>query len=624
MEVIRQLLEKVLDMSIAGAFVILAVIVLRFLCRRLPKGFSYTMWTAAAFRLLCPVSVASVISLFNLPLFQADPAQPAIAAEDAGITYLFRGIGITDTPSLNLAVQAPVGAGGTGAAGEAAASAEGVLPFICALIWIAGIFAGLVYFVISCIKIRRQSAFAVRFEAGSRVYLCEGLRTPFLFGIFRPRIYIPYGLDEKSRTYILRHEQYHIAHLDHIVKLLAMLLLAVHWFNPLVWLAYYLMNSDMEMRCDENVIAALGAEQKADYSRTLLSFVKPKAFIAGISLGFGGNQTKRRILNVLHFHRPRKWIAAAAAGGCLCLIAVCVTNPIRIRSNPGASQKEFPPFAPSATAGGGPVNTPNPSAAASPTPSSDIGSARPDRTPTAGTPEGGSTVPPTPTQKPEVLSQKHRAFTETEAFIDEMYHGLFPERTDYIAYWTDEGKMFWAPDIENLFPSHSYTMYSGVEYEIIANGETNLFLFVEPQSQPQPSIMILYCGCFSADENERIGQRYERGTFTTFDYKLFEKDGRLYFAIISGSVKQGWESWYSCILSADLMEEVWSIREMYPNPEISEERENCWYAYKEVINGNSFDIYYSPEPKMRPDWVFVKSAAFEELIPSLMDRKLAD
>ena len=83
MEVIRQLFEKVLDMSIAGAFVILAVIVLRFLCRRLPKGFSYAMWTVAAFRLLCPVSVASVISLFNLPLFQADPAQPAIAAEDA-------------------------------------------------------------------------------------------------------------------------------------------------------------------------------------------------------------------------------------------------------------------------------------------------------------------------------------------------------------------------------------------------------------------------------------------------------------------------------------------------------------------------------------------------------------
>ena len=614
MEVIRQLLEKVLDMSIAGAFVILAVIVLRFLCRRLPKGFSYAMWTAAAFRLLCPVSVASVISLFNLPLFQADPAQPAIAAEDAGITYLFRGIGITDTPSLNLAVQAPVGAGGTGAAGEAAASAEGVLPFICALIWIAGIFAGLVYLVISCIKIRRQTAFAVRFEAGSRVYLCEGLRTPFLFGIFRPRIYIPYGLDEKSRTYILRHEQYHIAHLDHIVKLLAMLLLAVHWFNPLVWLAYYLMNSDMEMRCDENVIAALGAEQKADYSRTLLSFVKPKAFIVGISLGFGGNQTKRRILNVLHFHRPRKWIAAAAAGGCLCLIAVCVTNPIRIRSNPGASQKEFPPFAPSATAGGGPVNTPNPSAAASPTPSSDIGSARPDRTPTAGTPEGGSTVPPTPTQKPEVLSQKHRAFTETEAFIDEMYHGLFPERTDYIAYWTDEGKMFWAPDIENLFPSHSYTMYSGVEYDIIANGETNLFLFVEPQSLIFEKI--LYCGRFSADENERVGQRFTSGVFTELQYQIFYYGDTLYMGAAFGYIRQS-EAWYAQIIEIKTLQSVWEIKRLYPNASFSEESapETCYRWYKEVFTEQGMILYrVKPPYKMSPEWEYDKEYSYEELL----------
>ncbi len=329
----------------------------------------------------------------------------------------------------------------------------------------------------------------------------------------------------------------------------------------------------------------------------------------------------------LYARRPEKWAALVLLLICIVIIAICLIS--------GKSRGTEKPLTAAVCTPVSPFLSASPDLRNETPDSSDSGifvtempsaadSARPDRTPTAGTPEGGSTVPPTPTQKPEVLSQKHRAFTETEAFIDEMYHGLFPERTDYIAYWTDEGKMFWAPDIENLFPSHSYTMYSGVEYEIIANGETNLFLFVEPQSQPQPSIMILYCGCFSADENERIGQRYERGTFTTFDYKLFEKDGRLYFAIISGSVKQGWESWYSCILSADLMEEVWSIREMYPNPEISEERENCWYAYKEVINGNSFDIYYSPEPKMRPDWVFVKSAAFEELIPSLMDRKLAD
>ena len=319
----------------------------------------------------------------------------------------------------------------------------------------------------------------------------------------------------------------------------------------------------------------------------------------------------------LYARRPEKWAALVLLLICIVIIAICLISGKSRGTEKPLTAAVCTPVSPFLSASpdlrnetpdsskSGIFVTEMPSAA---------DSARPDRTPTAGTPEGGSTVPPTPTQKPEVLSQKHRAFTETEAFIDEMYHGLFPERTDYIAYWTDEGKMFWAPDIENLFPSHSYTMYSGVEYDIIANGETNLFLFVEPQSLIFEKI--LYCGRFSADENERVGQRFTSGVFTELQYQIFYYGDTLYMGAAFGYIRQS-EAWYAQIIEIKTLQSVWEIKRLYPNASFSEESapETCYRWYKEVFTEQGMILYrVKPPYKMSPEWEYDKEYSYEELL----------
>ena len=325
---------QVLNMSLTASYVIAVVLLLRLLLRRLPKQISYLLWSAVAFRLCCPISWQSVFSLFSLtPLTGASTLTqvggaaslnhfPAALSPAPGQT-------VTGAAQAGETITGPIlpeiqpGVGSAGAAVPQADPLQLVLT-IAAVIWCVGMAALLIYSVVCYLQMKRHMRTAVLLR--ENIYQSEYIRSPFLLGLIRPKIYIPYGLDENTLRYVLAHERYHIRRRDYLVKPFAFLLLTVHWFNPLCWLAFYLMSRDMEMSCDEKVLGAQGNSVQA-YSTALLSFALPRRFPAPSPLAFGEAGVKSRIKNVLHWKKPRLWVTLAAALLCVLAVVACTANP---------------------------------------------------------------------------------------------------------------------------------------------------------------------------------------------------------------------------------------------------------------------------------------------------------
>lgn len=262
------LLPMILNMSLTASVIIAAVLLVRLVLRRAPKIFSYALWAVVLFRLLCPVSLSSAFSLLGLLDTPAQESGPYTTA----VEYV--PFDMAHTPELEVQLPAPPAV--NDAVDEAlpqehaalgADPMEGVLA-IATLVWLAGILVMAVYSVVSLIRLRRSLVGAVLLERN--VWLADHISTPFVLGLLRPKIYLPSSLPEQERSYILLHERHHIRRLDHLVKLLAFLALCIHWFNPLVWLAFALLGRDMEMSCDEAVLKKLGEDVRADYSASLL------------------------------------------------------------------------------------------------------------------------------------------------------------------------------------------------------------------------------------------------------------------------------------------------------------------------------------------------------------------
>ncbi len=324
------ILSTVFDMSLTASWVILAVLVIRFLLRKAPRKYSYALWSVAAFRLCCPASFSSALSLFNLPL----PAL-AIRQSETATQITQSPVQVIPTapvtpidPTVPILPQLPAAA-----PTAPAVTAPAVTPTVntaelwltaVAVLWCVGMAALLVYAVASYMRLHRQLSTAIRLEGN--VYQAENIRSPFILGFLRPKIYIPYGLDADALGYVLAHERTHLRRLDHIVKPLAFLLLTVHWFNPLVWLAFFLMSRDMEMSCDEAVLAHAGSIRKA-YSTTLLSFAANRRFPAPSPLAFGETGVKRRIRNVLNWKKPAAWVTVMAVLVCAVVLIACAADP---------------------------------------------------------------------------------------------------------------------------------------------------------------------------------------------------------------------------------------------------------------------------------------------------------
>ncbi len=325
-------LSKFLDMSLTAAYVIVAILLIRLLLKKAPKKYSYALWLVAAFRLICPVSIESAFSLFNLKfdlgkttgVTLRDVPEHSISdyippVQNVTVTPPTVTPDIIPSPTPGFVENLPV-VPSAPAVTEPTITLMGVL----AIIWCVGIAALLAYSIFTYIKLKRQMSTAVLLEGNIRQ--ASGIRSPFILGFIRPQIYIPYHLSEGELSYVLAHERYHLKRGDHIIKPLAFLILVLHWFNPLVWLAFHLMVKDMEMSCDEKVLSQDESIRK-DYSSTLLSFAAGRSFPAPSPLSFGEGSVKSRIKNVLNWKKPALWLTVAAIIICIAVIAICGTNP---------------------------------------------------------------------------------------------------------------------------------------------------------------------------------------------------------------------------------------------------------------------------------------------------------
>ena len=309
----EKLFIRILQMSLAGGIVILAVLVLRLLMRRAPGRFRYLLWIVPAFRLCVPLSLPSPVSLFRL--LRGGPL----------------GNGDYTPAGLTLPLERAVPAAGAGAAGLPAASAEtaeaaSALSWlqVLAWVWLAVAAALLLYSLVSSLLLHRKLATAVRLEG--RVFQASGIDTPFLLGLFRPRIYIPWGTEGADLEYALTHEHCHIRRGDPWWRLLGWLILCVHWFDPLCWLGYFFMGRDMEQSCDEAVLEHLG-DIRREYSESLLRIAGKSRLSSPAPLAFGESGVGSRVRNVLRWKKARKWVTVTAILLCLLFVAACATDP---------------------------------------------------------------------------------------------------------------------------------------------------------------------------------------------------------------------------------------------------------------------------------------------------------
>ncbi|MGI6069791.1 MAG: M56 family metallopeptidase [Blautia sp.] len=301
----------VLQKSLPVAVVVLCTLFLRMLIGKYPKKYAYALWAPLAVRLLWIWPVTNHLSIFHLGIFQNVMWKKAQAIPRLAMTYgQISGAGTQDLP-LEQAVEAPV------KTTAASMSAGQQLLLAATVIWALGVAVFAVYFVVSCYRVRQRVRTAVRLRGN--IYECEEITSPFVMGIVRPRIYLPFGVGKEHQDYVLCHEQYHIRRKDYLVKPLAFFLLAAYWFHPLVWLSYFLMCQDMEMSCDEAVLEQMGMGEKQGYSKALLAFAAGKR-LPGNLLGFGEHHAKNRILHVLQFHQPGKVMISLL--GILCVLSV--------------------------------------------------------------------------------------------------------------------------------------------------------------------------------------------------------------------------------------------------------------------------------------------------------------
>lgn len=321
------LMRQILIMSYTGSIVIIIILFVRLLLKKSPKIYSYLLWGIVLFRLLCPLSVTSSFSLFGLA--ERVPAGKTITELSAGPSY--RNINVISEPSFfhgnpdDTARTVPDSL-------KSGIQMEDVIWMTATCFWLLGICFICGYGAYSFRKAKKMLHGAK--QTGDHVYEIYRDAPPFVIGVFRPRICLPIGLDRQERDYILLHEKTHIRRRDYLVKLIAFLTLSIHWFNPLVWIAFYLMEKDMELSCDEAVMRHMRADIRTAYAQSLLKLSTVQRRAIGAPLAFGAGGIKERINNIIHYKKPTLSAAALA----VFVIAVCCialgSNPKDVKTSP--------------------------------------------------------------------------------------------------------------------------------------------------------------------------------------------------------------------------------------------------------------------------------------------------
>lgn len=304
---------KLVNLSISASWLILAVLVLRVVLKKAPKWVMPLLWGVVALRLVCLFSIESALSL--IPSAETIPSEIVTETREP-VLYEQATLDIVTNPTLPSAAEVPVGV----------SRQQAQVDFnIYSVLWLAGMAALLVHALVSAGKLKRKLATAILLR--DNIYESEFVDSPFVFGVVKPNIYLPMHMDEGTAAYVIAHEHAHLARRDHWWKVLGYLVLALHWFNPLVWVAYILFCRDIELACDEKVVKGLDGAARADYSQALLSCAAPKRAVAACPLAFGEGNIKTRVKSALHYKKPAFWVAAAAVLAVV-IVAVCfLTNP---------------------------------------------------------------------------------------------------------------------------------------------------------------------------------------------------------------------------------------------------------------------------------------------------------
>jgi beta-lactamase regulating signal transducer with metallopeptidase domain len=305
---------KLLNLSISASWLVLAVLVLRLVSKRSPKWMNVLLWGIVALRLVLPFSVESALSLIP----SAETVSPAVVQFDPAPT-ITSGVEFIDNavnPSLSESFAA---------APLASVNPLYVWTYLAGWVWLIGLGVMLLYALVSYLRLRRRVS--VSLCVRENIYLCDAISSPFILGVVKPRIYLPSGLDEVQQQNVLSHERAHLTRRDHWWKPLGFALLAVYWFNPLLWLAYALLCRDIELACDERVIRTMDESAVKTYSTVLLACSMPRKAVITCPLAFGEVGVKERVRNALHYKKPAFWVVAASVAVCV-VVAVCfLTNP---------------------------------------------------------------------------------------------------------------------------------------------------------------------------------------------------------------------------------------------------------------------------------------------------------
>ena len=328
----NELFLKIINMSISASWLVLAVLILRFVLKKAPKWINVLLWGIVAIRLICPFSFESTLSLIpsaeTIPLNIGMDTTPTI---NSGIS------------AINNAVNPIISQSNTPMAG-ASVNLLQITIGIYEYIWIFGMIALALYTAISYWRLRRKVDTAVRYK--DNIFQSENVSFPFVLGIIKPRIYLPFKMNGQYLEYVVAHEQAHICRKDHWWKPLGFLLLMIHWFNPLMWLAYVLLCRDIELACDEKVIKELGNEQRGDYTQALVACSVNRRMLAACPLAFGEVSVKERVKSVMNYKKPAFWVIIISVIVCVGIAVCFLTNPkqdsytLRIVV-PAGSQEKF-------------------------------------------------------------------------------------------------------------------------------------------------------------------------------------------------------------------------------------------------------------------------------------------
>lgn len=323
---------KIVNMSISASWLVVAVLILRLVLKKAPKWVNVLLWGIVAVRLICPFSFESALSL--IPSAETFPEKiisgPSFDVQ-TGITPIDNRINDYLGDRYFEGVTVPTNNGNN-------------VMTILTIVWIIGILLLATYTVISYWRLHREIDTAVRYK--DNIFQSENVSSPFVLGIINPRIYLPFSMNEQDMEHVVAHEQAHIRRKDHWWKPLGFLLLTIHWFNPLMWLAYVLLCRDIELACDEKVIKGLGNEQRADYTQALVACSVNRRMIAACPLAFGEVGVKERVKSVMNYKKPAFWVIIIAVIVCVGVAVCFLTNPkqdcytLRIVV-PAGSQEEF-------------------------------------------------------------------------------------------------------------------------------------------------------------------------------------------------------------------------------------------------------------------------------------------